>query len=148
MEMCTHQGYSCLTCLANIEITPKNQLEDVQITVHIQKPIKVIPEVECYSSLNEKTTLQCSFYADPKLTQTNMSSLFFEVIVTYTTNIGVPGVLRCKERIPLNLAVKTCQPQKDSAFKIILTVNQSPAPLNALFSGMIDILLFRKFTKL
>lgn len=149
VEMRTHQDYSCLTCIANIEITPKNQLEDVQITISVQKPIKAIPEVECYSSLNERTTLQCSLCADSKMTQTNISSLFFEVIVTYTTNIGVPGVSRCKERIPLNLVAETCQPQKDSEFKIIITVNQSPAPLNALFSGMSHILLlFHKFIKL
>lgn len=136
--MRTYQDYSCLTCIANIEIIPQSNLEDVQITVSVQKPIKAIPEIECYSSLNDKTTLECLFHADPKMSQMNTCSLFFNVIVTYTTSIGVPGVLRHQERIPLKLVVETCQPQKECQFKIILTANQSPAPLNALFSGMLD----------
>lgn len=119
-------------CEVTVIISPQSNLDDVQITLSVHKPLEVVPDVQNYNYLNEKASLTSRVYLKDYGV---VCSLDLEVFVTYVTNLGIPRMITAMERLPLALALEPCQAQKESSYKIVLNLNQKSVPLNALFSG-------------
>lgn len=125
-------GTDSLMCELNVEIAPRSQLEEVQLTIFVQLPLMAVPDVFYYNYLSEKVSVQSFIHSQGG---SDACSLDIDIVVTYTTNLGVPRAATCKKRLPLSLVMETCQTQKENEFKIVLSINQNSAPLTALFPG-------------
>lgn len=128
-------------CAVSVDIIPKTILEEVQILLQTYKPFTCDNKVEFFNSLNEKTTFTAHVYLDDLM---EISTLNFEVTVSYISSLGVPRVVKKQATLPLKLIMETCGYTKESEHKIILNINQNPAPLTTLFPGKSNFSLSSK----
>lgn len=119
-------------CFISIELTPHSILEEVQLSVFAQKPLKCSNEVEFYTKLTQKIIFECSIYISESL---EIPSLEFEVTISYISNLGVPRVIKKVGMLPLKLVMISCPPSKENEHKITLNINQNPVPLTTIFPG-------------
>ncbi|XP_044271066.1 protein PTHB1 [Tribolium madens] len=118
------------TCPILIDIIPQTLFEEVQVTVFVEYPLKVCPQTEFFTNLSEKTTMSCRVFMEKP---EEVSHLNVQVVASFISSLGVPrSVMRCAT-LPLNLAVETCPPCKDSECKVTLNINQTPVGLSVLF---------------
>lgn len=123
-------------CSILIDILPQTLFEEVQITVFVQYPLKVEPQIAFFNNLSDKTSMNCHVFME---NAGEVASLNLQVVASFISNLGVPrSVMRCA-MLPLNLVVETCPPLKDSDCKVTLNINQSPVGLSVLFPGKTSI---------
>lgn len=120
-------------CEIIVDMTPLASLKEVQLIVCAEESFVVVPEVSFYSTLGEKELAQFLVYCKK---DKNVNSLQIDVIITFTTNLGIPKVSQQIVRVPFKFIAKTCSPQKEAAHKIVLCMNRPSVSLNTIFSGM------------
>ncbi|XP_019878207.2 protein PTHB1 [Aethina tumida] len=117
-------------CTIKIDILPQALFEEIQISYSVQQPIKVSPQVEFFSNLSERTSINCHcFLAD----NMEICSLNFTVMASFISSLGVPRTITKVAMLPINLALETCAAQKENEHKITININDSPVPLTVLF---------------
>ncbi|KAJ8974955.1 hypothetical protein NQ317_016477 [Molorchus minor] len=118
-------------CAITIDILPQIIFEEVQVAISVHRPLKVIPDVQFYTDLTEKTSFKCYAYL---YEVKEVPSLSVDVITTVISNLGIPKVIQKTGILPMKLALEVSQAQKDAEYKITLNINQSSVPLATLFS--------------
>lgn len=124
-------------CEIIVEMMPLATLEEVQLVICSDESFVVFPEICFYSILQQKELAHFVVYCKK---EKNVNSLQIDVIIAFTTNTGIPKVLQQTVRLPFKLVAITCNPQKETAHKVVLCMNQSSVPLNEIFSGTCTIL--------
>lgn len=119
-------------CAVTVDILPQTIQEEVQISVCVQSPLMAMPEIEFYSDLQEATSFTTYVFINEAC---EIPSLNIEIVAMIVSNVGMPKTLFKSSILPLNLVYELCRPQKDSAHKITININQSPASLATLFPG-------------
>lgn len=120
-------------CTINVDLMPQATcFEEVQVAISVQSPLKVVPQVEFFDNLSEKTTFQCNVFVNEPY---EVGSLQVDVVVSFIASTGAPRTISKTVMLPLKLVLETCQPQRESEHKITLSLNCSPAPLAVLFPG-------------
>lgn len=125
-------------CEIIVEMTPLASLEEVQLIVCAEESFVVVPEMSFYSSLGEKELARFLVYCRK---DKNVNSLQIDVIITFTTNAGIPKVSQQTVRLPFKFIAEVCSPQKEAAHKIVLCMNRPSVPLNTIFSGTCKVLI-------
>lgn len=124
------------TCTVIVDVTPQAIFEEVHLSFNVQKPLIVTPKARFFRNLSDRTQVMCKVYLENEL---DVSSLNFDVNVSFITNLGVPRVIRKFINLPLRLIMDTCNGVKDNDNKIILNINKSLVPLSTLFPGKLLI---------
>lgn len=119
-------------CQIIVEMTPLATLEEVQLIVCVAESFVVVPGVYFYSTMTGKELATFLVYCR---TDRNVYSLQIGVILTFTTNMGIPKVLEYTAKLPFKFVANSCSPQKEAVHKIVLSINQPSVPLNEIFSG-------------
>ncbi|KAK9889617.1 hypothetical protein WA026_006991 [Henosepilachna vigintioctopunctata] len=122
-------------CSLTIDIIPREHLEELQITILVQRPLKCIPDSFFFYSLSERTQCRCDIFLNEDL---DVPTLRCEVVATFVSDTGVPRNLTRYAMLPLALAMKFCQPQKESGIKINLNLNRDAVPVAVLFPGLMQ----------
>lgn len=124
-------------CTIKIDILPQALFEEIQISYSVQQPIKVSPQVEFFSNLSERTSVNCHCYLADNM---EICSLNFTVMASFISSLGVPRTITKVAMLPINLALETCAAQKENEHKITININDSPVPLTVLFPGITHII--------
>lgn len=119
-------------CTMCVELEPQATFEEVQITVSVEAPLKVVPQTHFFTNLSEKSALQCNVFLNEPY---EVATMRVDVIVSFIASTGAPRTIAKTVMLPLKLVLETCQPQRESEHKIILNLNCSPASLATLFPG-------------
>ncbi|KAK5644334.1 hypothetical protein RI129_005634 [Pyrocoelia pectoralis] len=118
------------SCIVSVTITPNVILEEVQVTILVQKSLRCTKEIEFYASLTQKETFESKVYLDQS---SCCSSLNMEIISSMITSVGVPKVIRKSIELPLRLFFCKTEIGKENRYKILLDINQETVPLSILF---------------
>ncbi|XP_031350274.1 protein PTHB1 isoform X2 [Photinus pyralis] len=118
-------------CTVSVSVTPNVILEEIQVTILVQKPLKCTKQIEYYRSLTDKVTFESNVSVDtsPRC----CPSLNVEVISSVLTNLGVPKVIRKSVELPLRLFFCKTEVAKENRCKVTLDINQETVPLSILF---------------
>lgn len=119
-------------CAVAVDVVPHTVQEEVQISICVQSPLMVVPEVQFYNNLQERTSFTCYVFLNEAC---EIPSLNIEAVATVISNVGMPKTLFKSSVLPVNLVYELCLPQKDSNHKITININQSPTSLVSLFPG-------------
>lgn len=119
-------------CHITVEMTPVVTLEEVQVAICPEESFVAVPQLFFYSILSEKELAQFLIYCRKDI---NVHSLQIGVIITFTTNTGIPKVSQYNVRLPFKFVSKTCTPQKEALHKIVINISEHSIPLNTLFTG-------------
>lgn len=123
-------------CTFSIEMIPRAHLEEVQVAIVVYRPLKVVPQVEFFNNLSNKTLIKCRVFPDKAFCKAEIPSLDVLVVVTFISNMGIPRSITKSFSLPLNLCVDISDPSKDNdQHKLILNLNQTPVGLSLLFPG-------------
>lgn len=137
LQPCTHQvnlvdAEDNKMCAITLEILPQVLLEEVQISLLIPPPVKILPYVHHFSNLGDKSTCHSYAYLNEDL---DIPTLEVDIIATVITSAGDPRCVTETTSLPLKLVAEIDKPQKEQEHKVTLTINQNPVPLAVMFSG-------------
>ncbi|XP_008111044.1 protein PTHB1 isoform X3 [Anolis carolinensis] len=112
------------------------QLILIKLSVHVQSPLaltqdKFIFELEPYAP---KTLLLSAFLKG----NCPPADLEGSALASYSTPTGVPKVVQCKFRLPLQLVCFPAQPSKTASQKLTIDTNKLPISLVTLFPDFAD----------
>lgn len=141
VEVCTFEhniknAASNYMCRINIDVIPQILFQEVQISVLVQRPLKVVPNSCFYSNLHEKSSLTCHAFLDEAL---DVPTLLVEVKASIISNLGVPRTLSRISTLPITLVLEGCAVEKENRHKITVSTNQPPVGISTLFSEYASI---------
>ncbi|XP_050305272.1 protein PTHB1 [Anthonomus grandis grandis] len=141
IEICTYQhniknAASNYMCRVTIKLQPQRNFQEVQVSVYVLRPLKVVPSIHFFSNLCDGKTLESHVFVDEAQ---DVPSLELEIKVSLITNLGVPHAISKKTMLPATLILEACSPEKENTHRITLIINQSAVGLSKLFPEYIDI---------
>ncbi|KAG1651572.1 Protein PTHB1 [Nymphon striatum] len=113
-----------------IKLQPKCILNNVRVSVTVQKPLEASQKVSDYQSISQEVEISCYIFMKhgyiPSILKAN-------VIVVYASETGAQRVANRVIDLPFDLFAKPSVPCKDSSHKITIEVKHSIPPLNQIF---------------
>ncbi|XP_017775274.1 PREDICTED: protein PTHB1 [Nicrophorus vespilloides] len=119
-----------MMCTVTVVLSPRAIFEEINLCVHVHKPLKVHPQSAFFANLSEGTSFQCQVHMDE---EAEIASIQVTTIATCISSIGVPKIFKKTSVLPLNLVLKTNPPMKENNLKITLNINENSIPLSTLF---------------
>ncbi|CAG9760691.1 unnamed protein product [Ceutorhynchus assimilis] len=136
IEVCIYEhniknAASNYMCGINIELVAQLVFQEIQVSVLVQKPLKVVPCSHFFSNLGNSTRFSSYVFLDEAL---DVPSLEASIKISVITSLGIPRTITKLAMLPIHLVLESCTPEKDNKHKITLVTNQPPIGLNNLFS--------------
>ncbi|XP_030761020.1 protein PTHB1 isoform X2 [Sitophilus oryzae] len=118
-------------CCVTIDIVPQVSIQEAQLALLVQRPLKIVPNSMFYSNLSEKTSITCYVFPDES---TEVPTLALEVKLSVISSLGVPRALSRTTFLPMSLIMEPSIPEKENTHKITLSTSEAPIALPTLFS--------------
>ncbi|ERL86761.1 hypothetical protein D910_04167 [Dendroctonus ponderosae] len=130
-------------CGLKITIVPQASFQEVQVTILVQRPLKVRTSIKCgvcssliyFSNLCETARVCSHAFLDEAQ---DVPSLIVEVKVSVINTFGVPRALTRFTLLPSSLILEAAGAEKENKHKITLTTDQPPRALASLFEEYCD----------
>ncbi|KAL1498065.1 hypothetical protein ABEB36_008922 [Hypothenemus hampei] len=134
-EICTFQhniknATNNYMCKVDVKLIPKITFQEIQVSIAVQRPLKVVPNIHFFSNINVASNVSSYIFLDMAA---DVSSLKFEIIVSVINNFGVPCTKIKSGMLPLSLVLEKCHPEKDNKHKITLVFHDASITLALLF---------------
>ncbi|XP_004677203.1 PREDICTED: protein PTHB1 [Condylura cristata] len=124
-----------------VKVTLQNRvsLQKVKLSVYVQPPLVLTCDQFTFESMEPEMTRTVAFSVYLKGSYMP-SELEGNAVVSYSRPTdrnpdGIPRVIQCKFRLPLNLICLPGQPSKTASHKLTIDTNKSPVSLLSLFPG-------------
>ncbi|KAG8517523.1 Protein PTHB1, partial [Galemys pyrenaicus] len=109
-------------------------LQKAKLSVYVQPPLVLTCDQFTFEFTAPEMTRTVAFSVYLKGSYTP-SELEANAVVSYSRPTGIPRVIQCKFRLPLNLICLPGQPSKTASHKLTIDTNKSPVSLLSLFPG-------------
>ena len=122
-------------CQVSVTVTSKIALEQMQICLHVDPPLKCSQQIFTFREISNDTTqrLVSWIYQTDGI---NVPNLDVVVTISYINKQSIVRIQQKKVTLPLELVVKLGHPTKDAAHKFTLSVTKSAVELAKLFTEL------------
>lgn len=113
--------------LVSVSLKANANLEQIQVQFYCSLPLKMNKGMHSFQQMttDQKEHLDYWFYMDKNI---DIETTTISVIVSFINKQSIPRVIEKSKSLPLAMFYKLCQPQKEGAYKLTISVNRTVAP--------------------
>ncbi|XP_031630232.1 protein PTHB1 [Contarinia nasturtii] len=120
---------------ATVKLHAQTNLEQIQVQFYCSEPLTANKAIHSFQQMNanQSEIIETCFYMENSC---DIASKSVVAVTSFINKHTIPRVIEKTIDLPLKMFFKTCIPQKDSAIKLTITVNQTTVPtIDQLFAN-------------
>lgn len=119
-------------CIVTVDLMPNAPFMETQISLSVQPPLKVEPNVHFINNLQDKEKVVSYVYQKEAK---EISNTQLKVVVSYVNKFGVPKIITKVSNLPYKMVMVADAASKEAHHKITLHIDETAPPLANLFGG-------------